>query len=60
MSCPNRIIGLLCWKVSTDQRRHAGVDWTLDSKLHFWDLVELLDSLRLGWEEHACRRAACS
>ena len=37
--------------------RPAGVDWSLDSKLHFWDLFTLPDSSRLVWEEHARHRA---
>ncbi len=42
---------------SIDTVQFAGVDWTLDSKLHFWDLFTLPDDSRLVWEEHARLRA---
>ena len=56
-SFTNRAIDLLCQQLSTLTMRPAGVDWTLDSKLHFWDLFTLPDESRLVWEEHARRRA---
>ena len=56
-SCAKWFTGLLCQKLSTDTKMPAGVDWTLDSKLHFWDLFTLPDDSRLVWEEHARLRA---